>query len=300
MTRAKEIICIGSVLWDVIGRTERDMPPGADRPGRIQRLPGGVAMNIAMTLARFGARPRLLSHVGLDAPGDELIAAAEAMGLDMSFVERSASLSTDQYMAIEGPEGLVAAVADAHALEAAGRRILAPLEDGRLGDAASPYHGAVAIDGNLTAKLLTEIAASPLLANAELKVAPASPGKAGRLKSLLNRPHATFYVNLEEAGLIAADDGGAFADAETAALALRDAGADRALVTDGPRAACAATSDGVRIALPPPTSVRRITGAGDTFMASHIAAELGGASPDAALSTALKAAAAYVGSEDAA
>ncbi|MEL6793700.1 MAG: PfkB family carbohydrate kinase, partial [Pseudomonadota bacterium] len=54
MSKTKEIICIGSVLWDVIGRTEREMPPGADRPGRIDRLPGGVAMNIAMALAKFG------------------------------------------------------------------------------------------------------------------------------------------------------------------------------------------------------------------------------------------------------
>lgn len=297
MSEPGGIICIGSVLWDLIGRTEREMPPGADRPGRIQRLPGGVAMNIAMALARAGLRPRLLSHVGRDEAGDELIRAAEAMGLDMSLVERDAGLPTDQYMAIEGPEGLVAAIADAHALEAAGDRILAPLSDGRLGDAASPFAGAVAVDGNLTAKLLGDIASSPLLAAADLRLAPASPGKADRLRRLLGRPRAAFYVNLEEAGLIASGDGAAFEDAEAAAVALRGAGADRALVTDGPRAACAATGEGVFIALPPPTSVRRVTGAGDTFMAAHIAAEIGGAGPDDALRAALAAAAAYVGSE---
>ena len=64
---ASEVICIGSVLWDVIGRSASHMRQGSDVPGRIVRLPGGVAMNIAMTLARFGLRPVLLSAVGRDA-----------------------------------------------------------------------------------------------------------------------------------------------------------------------------------------------------------------------------------------
>ena len=51
-----DILCIGSVLWDIIGRSHASMRLGSDVPGRITRLPGGVAMNIAMTLARFGLR----------------------------------------------------------------------------------------------------------------------------------------------------------------------------------------------------------------------------------------------------
>ena len=50
MTQNSEILCIGSVLWDVIGRSASAMRQGSDVPGRITRLPGGVAMNIAMTL----------------------------------------------------------------------------------------------------------------------------------------------------------------------------------------------------------------------------------------------------------
>ncbi|MDB2369265.1 kinase, partial [Octadecabacter sp.] len=48
------ILCIGSVLWDIIGRAPGQMRAGSDVPGRITRRPGGVAMNIAMTLAQFG------------------------------------------------------------------------------------------------------------------------------------------------------------------------------------------------------------------------------------------------------
>ena len=68
-----DILCVGSVLWDVIGRSAAQMRLGSDVPGRISRLPGGVAMNIAMTLARFGLRPGVLTAIGRDAEGDELI-----------------------------------------------------------------------------------------------------------------------------------------------------------------------------------------------------------------------------------
>ena len=54
-----DILCIGSVLWDIIGRSPLAMRLGSDVPGRITRLPGGVALNIAMTLARFNLRPAL-------------------------------------------------------------------------------------------------------------------------------------------------------------------------------------------------------------------------------------------------
>ncbi len=197
-----DILCIGSVLWDIIGRSPAAMRLGSDVPGRITRLPGGVAMNIAMTLARFGLRPALLTAIGRDAEGEDLIAACGRLGLDTAHVYRSDDLPTDRYMAIEGANGLIAAVADAHSLEAAGDKILRPLEDGRLGSATAPWAGPVALDGNLTEALLARIAASPLFAAADLRVAPASPGKAERLRPLLGHPRATLYVNLEEAQLL--------------------------------------------------------------------------------------------------
>ena len=79
MTKTPDIICIGSVLWDVIGRAASHMRVGSDVHGRITRLPGGVAMNIAMTLRRFGMTPALLTAIGRDAEGEELIAMLRKM-----------------------------------------------------------------------------------------------------------------------------------------------------------------------------------------------------------------------------
>jgi sugar/nucleoside kinase (ribokinase family) len=287
-----DILCIGSVLWDIIGRSPTSMRLGSDVPGRITRLPGGVAMNIAMTLRRFGMSPALLTAIGRDAEGAELIAACERLGLVTTHVYRSDDLPTDRYMAIEGANGLIAAIADAHSLEAAGDKVLRPLADGRLGSPEAPWSGPIALDGNLTEALLAEIAASPLFATADLRVAPASPGKAGRLLPLLDHPSATLYVNLEEANILARSDA---ATAPEAAQALLQRGAGRVLVTNGGEVAAEGRRDeGVIMGQPPQVLVTRVTGAGDTFMAAHLVAERRGADRQAALDEALRAAATYV------
>ncbi|MFN3724000.1 MAG: PfkB family carbohydrate kinase [Paracoccaceae bacterium] len=287
-----DILCIGSVLWDIIGRAPASLRLGSDVPGRITRLPGGVAMNIAMTLTRFGLRPALLTAIGRDAEGDELIAACLRMGLDCAHVYRSDDLPTDRYLAIEGANGLIAAVADAHSLEMAGDKILRALSDGVLGSESAPYAGLIALDGNLTEALISDIARSPLFARADLRVAPASPGKAERLLPLLGHPRATLYVNLEEAGLIAK---ARFATAAEAADAMLARGAARVLVTNGGLDAAEGTAgQGVITGPPPQVLVTRVTGAGDTFMAAHIVAEARGSARVQALGAALRAAADYV------
>ncbi|MEM8592901.1 MAG: PfkB family carbohydrate kinase [Pseudomonadota bacterium] len=289
-----DILCIGAVLWDIIGRSASSMRVGSDVPGRITRLPGGVALNIAMTLRGFGLNTAVLSVVGKDAEGEDLMEALGQLGLITEYTYRSADLPTDRYMAIEGAGGLIAAIADAHSLEAAGSKILSALEDGTLGSTEAPYPGTIALDGNLTVSLLTECATSPLFAAADLRVAPASPGKAERLMAFLQHGRATLYVNKEEAGLLCKAD---FATASEAAQALVARGAERVLVTDGGQAAAFAAENELFLKQPPEVLVSRVTGAGDTFMAGHIAAELSGATPAEALERALHAAATYVSGE---
>jgi sugar/nucleoside kinase (ribokinase family) len=232
--------------------------------------------------------------VGRDAEGEELVTACGALGLDTTYLYRSEDLPTDQYMAVEGANGLIAAIADAHSLEAAGAKILGPLSDGRLSTPRAPFAGLVALDGNLTRDLLADIAKSPLFAASDLRVAPASPGKAERLLALVGHPSATLYVNLEEAGLLCQTT---FSTAPDGARALAERGVHRVLVTDGGNLAAEAQGDSLITEQPPEVLVTRVTGAGDTFMAAHIASEVQGMDRAAALARALNAAATYVSGE---
>jgi sugar/nucleoside kinase (ribokinase family) len=112
---------------------------------------------------------------------------------------------------------------------------------------------------------------------------------------LLSHPRATLYVNLAEAGTLCQTR---FVDAASAAEGLLARGAARVLVTDGARP-CADGQSGSRVLTdcPPPVPVARVTGAGDSFMAAHLVAELRGADRQAALGAALRAAADHISRE---
>ncbi len=291
MSDRPDILCIGAMLWDVIGRAPCRMASGADVPGRIRHIPGGVALNVAMALARRGLRPAILSAVGRDPEGEALVAEAGRLGVLTGWLTRDAGLPTDCYMAVEDSHGLIAAIADAHSLEQAGAAILAPLAADLAG-----WTGPVVLDGNLTRDLLATVARDPRLAGADLRVVPASPGKAERLEPLIAARRGCFYLNRSEAGILA---GQTCPDAATAAQAVVARGAARVLVTDGPLPAAEAVADGpTLIAAPPAVTVARVTGAGDCFLAAHLAAELDGQPRDTALRHAVQAAAAHVAGKD--
>lgn len=291
MTSRPDILCIGAMLWDVIGRAPRRMAPGADVPGRIRHIPGGVALNVAVALARWGLAPAVLSAVGRDPEGAALVAEAERLGVITGWLSRDTGLPTDCYMGIEDSQGLIAAIADAHSLEQAGDAILAPLSADLTG-----WTGAVVLDGNLTEDLLSAIARDPRLALADLRVVPASPGKAERLEPLIAARRGCFYLNRLEAEILA---GRACPDAATAAEAVVARGAARVLVTDGPHPAAEAIANGPTLTLPPPpVSVARVTGAGDCFLAAHLAAGLSNQPREAALRQAVEASAAHVSGKD--
>ena len=291
MDQQTDILCIGAALWDIIGRTPAPMRAGADVAGRITRIPGGVALNIAMALVRAGAHPQVLAAIGQDSAGDALVAEMAARGVGVDHVYRAPDLPTDTYMAIEGGGSLIAAIADVHSLEMAGTKVLGPLRDGRLASDAAPWRGMIALDGNLTVALLAEIAAAPAIKLADLRVAPASPGKGERLLPLINRPNTVFYVNLEEAGLLC---GTTFSGSADAARGMLARGAQRVLVTDGAQGTTDASAEGLLTLAPPQVHPRRVTGAGDMFMAAHMAAEAQHKSREDALRHALTTAAAYV------
>lgn len=296
MSETLPIVCAGSVMWDIVGKTPHPLDRGSDEPGRISVIPGGVAMNIAMALRRFDLPVTLLTCLGQDRDGDTLIVEAAQRGIRTDFVYRAPDLSTDRYIAIEDETGMIAAVADAHSLEQGADKLLAPLHDGRLGDAKTPWTGMIILDGNFRTEQLAEIAHSPVLRQADIRLAPASPGKSRRLRPFLGHPNTTLYVNRGEAEYIL---DAKFRTSAEAASALAATGVKQAVVTDSGNPA-SASMDGRTISmLPPRVTVRRYTGAGDVFLSAHICAELNGHHGKSALNRALEAAASYISSETA-
>ncbi len=68
-----QIVCFGEILWDVL-------PTG--------KQPGGAPFNVAVHLQQLGVPAQLISRVGDDELGAELLDFVTAKGLSMGFVQR--------------------------------------------------------------------------------------------------------------------------------------------------------------------------------------------------------------------
>lgn len=283
-------LCIGSALWDTIARAGAPLHNGADVPGHINRQMGGVALNVALALADRGVPVAILSAVGNDADGDALLAAAEARGVNCSYVTRG-DFPTDNYNAIEGLDGEVfAAVADCHSLERAGLSILEPIREGRLADGSMPFSGTMIVDGNLSETTLTSFAARQDGEAAYLIYVPASPGKAARLKTSLKSTHGTLFANRIEAEILCNQK---FATSGEAAIGVRNLGAN-AIITDSTAPATWVNGASLLSATPPDVKVTSVTGAGDAFLAGFIAAMLANKPNETCLQSAIDAAAEHI------
>lgn len=74
MHTAAPIVCFGEMLWDML-------PTG--------KQPGGAPFNVAVHLQQLGQSVQLISRVGDDELGHELLAYSAAKGLDCSLVQQS-------------------------------------------------------------------------------------------------------------------------------------------------------------------------------------------------------------------
>ena len=74
MTEGWRPLIVGEVLFD-------EMPDGI-------RVLGGAPFNVAWHLEAFGLRPLVITRVGVDESGDEVLTAMESWGMDTSGVQR--------------------------------------------------------------------------------------------------------------------------------------------------------------------------------------------------------------------
>lgn len=265
------VLCIGSALWDTIASASCEMQPGNDVAGIIRRRPGGVALNIALALVKRGQPAALLTTIGKDPQGDELVAKLEEAGVDCQYVTRIND-PTDNYLAIETTSGVIfGAIADCASLEKAGDLILEPVRNGQLASANNRWRGSVVIDGNLPVSTLESIAENNDFDSAHLSFVPASPSKAERMRAALKAQSGTLFVNKGEAEILCNRE---IESSREASELLRQMGAHRAIVTDGPNESALCDKNGTIVVIPPKVVAKTTTGAGDVFLATFVGAEI--------------------------
>ena len=100
------IVVVGSLNMDLVVEVPTIPLPGETVLGRnFATFPGGKGANQAVAAARLGAQVSLIGRVGQDAFGDQLLASAQADGINVSHVGRDESAATGVAMIVVDDEG---------------------------------------------------------------------------------------------------------------------------------------------------------------------------------------------------
>jgi pseudouridine kinase len=99
------VLVIGAAGIDIIGRLQGPLEAGTSNPARIRTSFGGTARNVAENLARLGQPVQLLSVIGGDQVGRQLLRHTEKAGVDVSSVQVAATLPTGSYLAVIDTQG---------------------------------------------------------------------------------------------------------------------------------------------------------------------------------------------------
>lgn len=274
------VVVVGGTNMDVVARTSAPLVPGTSNPGHTRISPGGVGRNIAACLGLLGAPVRLVSAVGDDAFGEEVLRVTAACGADVGAVRRVPG-ATGTYTAVLDDRGeLVAAVSDMATVDAL------ELETLHLADAAL-----VVVDGNLAAAQVARAFTAATAAGVPVAFEPVSVAKAARSADLV---HDLFLVtpNTDELAALTGRPVGEWRESVTE---LHTRGVEHVWLRCGADGSWVCTRGQEPVHLPAvPATVVDVTGAGDAMLAAWVAAWLGGATPVDAAREGHRAAAATV------
>jgi pseudouridine kinase len=99
------VLVVGSAGIDIVGRLKGDIQIETSTPGHIRSSFGGVARNVAENLARLGQEVILLTVVGDDRIGSQLIQHANEAGINTDYILRTTLHPTGTYIAVLGNNG---------------------------------------------------------------------------------------------------------------------------------------------------------------------------------------------------
>ena len=268
------ITCYGATNLDRTARCLDELVLRSSNPVRVRQAAGGVARNVATNLAHLGNTVALLTVVGADAGGDELLRSLAADGIETGETLRREDRPTASYTAILDHDGeLLIGLADMAIYDDVDRATLGVYGCNQNSDAWF-------IDANLSDDCLDALFSAG--STTTIAASTVSTPKASRLAGYLDRIDILF-ANRAEAAVLADHDIQSNDDALIAANRLHHKGVGTVFVTLGPRGAAVADSSAQSILPAIPSAARDVVGAGDAFAAGALAALLGSASLEDAM-----------------
>ena len=268
----KKIVVVGGVNVDISGTPLRPLREHDSNPGHVRFSAGGVGRNIAANLALLGADVSLLTAFGCDSHAGIVEESCRKSGVDLSRALRSERLSTPVYLCLNDKTGdMRLAISDMSACDAVTPDYLE--ENCELLALAD----ALVCDTNIPRASLVRLVDLAEKTGCPLFCDPVSTAKAEKLRGLLGRIHC-LKPNRPEAELLSSLPVSTSEEVAEAAKALLGEGLREVFISMGSQGVCAANGEEILYQPCLPADAVNLTGAGDTFMAALIFAELSGLS----------------------
>jgi pseudouridine kinase len=260
------VLVIGAAGIDIVGRLIEGLVPGASSPAEIRTTHGGVARNVAENLASLGQPVTLLTVVGQDRPGEQLLQQAASTGIDVSRAIISNDHPTSSYMAVLDKTGeMLYGLDDMRAISAISSETIR--QNAELFKQASLLF----IDANLSTGTLRTIVSLAKRARLPICADPATASLAHRLVPHLGNIYMV-TPNIAEAAVLCGYPIQSVnrKQALEAAKYLVSRGVEISIVAFGEYGVCYATSETSGRVPALRTVVVDPTGAGDALTASVI------------------------------
>ena len=269
ITSRPAVVVFGAINIDLLATAEHAAVADDSTPGKLRRAAGGVGRNIAENLARLDVNTRLVSVVGDDESGRQMLTQTDTAGVDVSAVSVHPDLPTASYTAIHNHDGeLLHAVSDMHIFDHFELPAFETIEP------AVAAADAIVLDANLPERVLVAVAEA---CRGKFIVADTvSRGKCKRLDAVLSGV-SLLKVNRAEAVALT----GYAAESDDILLEeLHKRGPSQVLLTAGSDGVVLSGADGVHhVSVRPDTTVVSTSGAGDAMLSGVLAALLYGADP---------------------
>jgi pseudouridine kinase len=283
---AEGVLVIGAANFDIKGRMLHPPVITSSNSSAIRTSFGGVARNIAENLAKLGAPVTLLTAVGYDYAGEDILSTADDAGVDVSRAIIAENETTGTYLAALDESGdLYLGLDDLRVL-----RHITP-DYLRLNRDAFRECAMVAFDLNLSEEaMLTAIHLAHEYGK-PICVDPTSTVLAGRLRSHLPMVNIATPNIAEAEAILRCGPIRSADEALSAARQLVSLGVEAAVITQAESGACYATEEesgqfpAVRV------EIVDTTGAGDSLTATMIFGQLNGFSMSDSVQLGLRAAA---------
>lgn len=184
---------IGGANIDIHGRSDHPVIMRDSNPGTLHTSLGGVCRNICENLARLGADVRLVTVVGDDVHGRNILHGCAEAGIDMSAARVLRGERSSSYISIMDSDGdMLLAMSDMHIIKKLDERLVEGSRDLLCGAEL------VVCDGNLSQRALERLTR---VCDRPLYVDPVSTAWAKELRPFIGRFDTVKPNRLELAAL---------------------------------------------------------------------------------------------------